>query len=361
MSADLGELRGAPTTEPDQPPFPPISSMIAESSPDDEIVLADAITGARLHAQHAPGRVVDLTSDEERVYALAETDDGLLLHAWPWSEAGFGQPIELGGLEGDGRLLATPWGYVVFEHAMGQRWRLVGESGPAPSRVCGRPQSLHVVRSAEAWRLEALVWNDAQSGLEIARATVGPAGLSTCESTPLRLPVELGSARLAWSESGAGRWLFGLRGHQVVVATLGDTERGPSELVELAVSSARLEAVVSFGEESEGRERYALLLGPEAKLAVVELGLGEGGRGASLGGYAEISLPGRSFERDQYFGRDLLVERGAVLVATSEGVHTIDVVEAAGSFTLVPRVGSEAHASARRGPMVLLDGACAPE
>jgi hypothetical protein len=361
MSADLGELRDAPSSEPELPPLPRPSSMIAESSPDDEIALTDAITGARLHAQPAPGRIVDLTSDAERVYALAETDDGLLLHAWPWSEAGLGEPVELGGLDGDARVLASPWGYVVFEHAMGQRWRFVGANGPTPAVICGRPQSLHVVRGAETWQLEALVWDDAGSRLELARATVGPAGLSPCEHEALALPEALGSARLAWSELGAERWLFGLRGHDVLVGRLGDDGRAPNDLTELPASSARLEAVVSLGEADHGRERYALLLGPEARLAVVELGPGEAGRSVSLGAHAELALPGLAFERDQYFGRDLLVAGGAVLVATSEGVFAIDVVLAAGAYKLVPRVGSDAVSTSRRGPMVRVGPWWAPE
>lgn len=356
MSADLGELRGAPSAEPSLPPSPRSSSMIAESSPDDEIVLADAATGARLDARPAPGRVVDLTSDHTRIYALAETDDGLLLHAWPWSEAGLGEPVELGGLDGDGRLLASPWGYVVFEHAMGQRWRLVGASGPSPSRVCGRPQSLRVVRSAEAWQLEALVWNDTESELELARATLGPEGLSACAHGALSLQEELASVRLAWSEDAPTRWLFGLRGSQLVASRLDAEARAAATLVELPASSARLEAVVSLGASTAGLERYALLLGPEAKLAVVELDWSEHEGHAALGAWAEISLPGRAFERDQYFGRDLLVADGAVLAATSEGAFAIELVEAEGSLGLVFRPGSEALAHARRGPMVRLDG-----
>ena len=355
MSADLGELRGAPSAEPSPPPSPQSSSMIAESSPDDEIVLADAATGARLDARPAPGRVVDLTSDDARIYALAETDDGLVLHAWPWSEAGLGNPIELGGLEGDGRLLASPWGYVVFEHAMGQRWRHVGASGPAPSRVCGRPQSLAVVHGAEAWQLEALVWNDAEDRLELARATLGSEGLSECEHGAISLPEDLSSVRLAWSDDASTRLLFGLRGSQLVAAELDLEAHASSALVELPASSARLEAVVSLGASGAGLERYALLLGPEAKLAVVELGPSEHEQPATLGAWAEISLPGRAFERDQYFGRDLLLADGAVLAATSEGVFAIELVEAEGSLELRFRAGTEALAATRRGPVVRVE------
>lgn len=356
MTADLGEQRSPPTSEPELPPLPIPSKMIAESSPYDEIVLFDEATGARLHALPAPGRIVDLTSDAWRIYALAETDDGLLLHAWPWSEAGLGEPVELGGLDGDGRLLASPWGYVVFEHAMGQRWRLVGASAPTPSRVCGRPQSLAVARGAEAWQLEALVWNDAEARLELARATLGPEGLSACAHGALSLQEELASVRLAWSEDAPTRWLFGLRGSQLVASRLDAEARAAATLVELPASSARLEAVVSLGASTAGLERYALLLGPEAKLAVVELDWSAHEGHAALGAWAEISLPGRAFERDQYFGRDLLVADGAVLAATSEGVFAIELVEAEGSLGLVFRPGSEALAHARRGPMVRLDG-----
>jgi hypothetical protein len=175
----------------------------------------------------------------------------------------------------------------------------------------------------------------------------------------LTLPTELASVRLAWSEGGDRRWLFGLRGAVLVAGQL--DVGAPVELEELAATSARLEAALSLGATAEGRERFALLLGPEARLAVVELDVAAGHRGEQLGAYAELSLPGRAFERDQYFGRDLLVEGGAVLVATSEAVHTIEVVEAAGSLTLVPRAGSEAHASNRRGPMVLVGSSYEPE
>jgi hypothetical protein len=332
-----------PSPSPEEPPCPmPNDALVPSIESDDEhhLVLR-APTGEVLAKRVAAGRVDDLSVASGQVHVLAATDDGPLWQRFAIEAGGLGDAVDVGALDGDGRLLATPWGVVVFEHAMGPRWRLWGAPSPQPSRICGRPQSIDVRTTDEATWIEALVHDDAGGRFELARARVDHGGLSDCERAELPLPDDVASPRLAWLRGAT--LVVASRGGELALGVLGED---PIELRPTGHAATRVEGAIALDADTSAHPRIGVLVGPEARLVALELDPSDLGRVAR---HQTWTLPGRAFERDRYFGRDLALAAGTLSIATTEGIVEL-VLGAPGHGELL--TPSSLAPNPRRGPFV---------
>lgn len=279
----------------------------------DGLALFDASSGAVLDEAPTLGldgpRDVALASAGDRVLVVeSDLDEGSSeLAEYPLSEApDLGERASWGPVDGEVRVLSTPFGTLLFERSYGERVRLVGGApGAIDRRALPCPTSLTSERSAEGLVLRWLA-PEAGAPTRLVRLRVDEAGLAEPETR--ELPEVGPSARLA------GPWLADLQGEQLVLRRFEGAELGPARSFELKAS--RVEHFLQLDE----RTFAALLSGPSA---VALLSLGDDGRPAHA---ARLPLSGRVAVADVFFSRDLVaLAPDLLLVATDQGAMVLGV------------------------------------
>jgi hypothetical protein len=282
------------------------------------------------------GRVLVQQTDEE--------SDGGEIAAYPLADGALGARSHLVWVDGRARLLATPFGPVVFEVGYGQRWKLLGDQ-PSSSVIAPPPASAWLSIDPEGTLVHALDHGANGDELHLRTALVSSTGISA----PLDLPLGLAPAtqppttRLVPAPARGGAVLLDVAGASLAVRLVHDSSVDPPSLVPLPSPGARIEAAVALA----GGEVVALLLSGQTTLLAIDAG-------GAVSSRAEVPLPGDVAPADRFFSRDLAaLSDTRLLAATSAGVHALDVTHPPGS-DLALALDATFDGAALRGPICLV-------
>ncbi len=303
------------------------------------LAVVDAASGAVVATAPATsgrGRdgAVDPWARPSVAFGGEDDADGGELATLPLDRAGIGAPRHLTWVDGDARIVATPFGVVVFEAGYGARWRLLPHDGaPGPSVTAPAPLSIAIPAGPSGVSLRALVPADG-GGLALATAAVGPAGLGTPTLEAIDgLAAEGAAPRWVETPAMGGSLLVDVvRGEILVHRVSADGKAGPARRLEgsLASPRSRLEHAAAI----EGGRRLALLLSKPSRVVVVVLG-----DGLATGAAIAHDLPGNVRIEPRFFSRELVVLGRRIFVATTEGVVALDVGADPGDPPLDPAPG----------------------
>lgn len=309
----------APEPEPGaaEAAFKGVPDFVAGSA-EGGLALASGASGAVRARVPVEGTIEDIAWDPWKSRALVvvgqEDDEGGEIAAYAVRTGGgarLGTKAHLAWLDGRARLLASPFGVIVFEESYGERWKLLG-SAPTPSAIAPPPSSAWLTVRASGATVHA--FGEGQR----REAEVTSAGISTPIVQPL---ADVAGARLVPAPALGGEALVAVEGGALTVRVVRDGEVLPASSAPLGAMPASLEGVVAL---ERGAIVVALLSG---KNAIVALALDDGGDVESV---AELSLPGDVAENGRLLSRDLAVlGTGRVLAATSAGVLAVNVTRSA--------------------------------
>jgi hypothetical protein len=318
-----------PLQDGDRPP--PALVAMAHSG---EVVVIDPASGQELgRSEGGWAHGLDLAAgsfpqDGAAWIALRSRDDaeepaGDLFAAEIDPSGSLGPARRLGRAEGETSVVATPFGVVVSQEDLGERWRLVPYAGGfTKGLACGRPLSVRTVAfAAEVARYEALsFWPEGE--LSLLAVEVEAAGVTRCDATRLaghppvsdgvRL-VDLGPgfSRAIVDITDGALWIGALDGEQVV------------SRVAFAVDSSRLESVTRFARNDGSVELVAVGAEP-ARVVWAEVGLAGGGQ-LELVALDVLALAGDVSQAERAPSRVLAVSPPYVFVSTTEGVESFGV------------------------------------
>lgn len=257
-------------------------------------------------------RVTLLSSDEE--------EQGAQLYSLRAAGSGYG-PLEptlsFERLEG---VLAAPFGDVVFQRDLGERWILARtDRKPVPSKTCPVPTSiLRVAPDGDGLAVEALARPSETPSL--IRARVRPDGIS-CEVVALTGTGDLGPSVRAVDLGARGRLVIDARGEALAFASLRDTE--VSGFVGTLIPALRVESVLPL---RYGDRALVLVLSngedaTPATLSLVELTLE--GDAPTLVGATSLTLSASAREASIAEGHALALTAAGLFVADHEGVSRV--------------------------------------
>lgn len=235
--------------------------------------------------------------------------------------SGLSEATSLGWIESVTATLALPFGVVVAQEDIGERWRLVPAAGGfTPSVPCGMPRSVRFVSGdASGIRVEALsFWPEDR--LSLVDVTIDPTRVVRCEAKPIE-GIAAPSDSIVLVELGVGysRALADVERGELSISALDGEEVVDTAIVK--VLSSRLVAIERH-EVAEGTATFVVLGAEPTVVAIVEVGLdADGGLDASLSELHRIDAPiGRAAAS---LGGFLATLSSDIFVATEEGVVVI--------------------------------------
>jgi hypothetical protein len=297
----------------------------------DDLVVVDPGAGLIVGRRPAssPAAPLDLSVASARegaawIAARTTTDEDLageqLLFSFE-EAAGLADPLSLGTTLGLTATFALPFGVVVAQDDMGERWRLLPAGGGfTPSVACGLPRSLRTVSAdASQVRVEALsFWPEDQ--LSLLDVTIGADRVERCSAKPVAGAVAPSdSIRLVELGVGYSRALADVTDAELVISAL-DAEEVVSA-ASVKVLSSRLVAIER--QSVAGGTATLVVLGAEPTVvAVVDVRLQQGEIAASLRELHPIdaAIPPAS----PALGGSLAIAAGDIFVATDQGVVRLD-------------------------------------
>ncbi|NUO49822.1 MAG: hypothetical protein HOV80_13285 [Polyangiaceae bacterium] len=295
-----------------------------------DLVVVDPETGDIVARRPAPspGAPLDLSVGPARdgsVWIAGRTtqDEDLggeqLLFSFD-ETSGLSEPRSLGRIEGSTATLALPFGVVVAQADMGERWRLLPAIGGfTPSVACGLPRSVrHISDDASGVRVEALsFWPENQ--LSLLDVTIAPDRVVRCDAKAVvGMPPPSDGIRLVELGVGYSRALADVIDEELVISAL-DGEEVVSTGI-LKVISSRLVSIER--REVEGGVATLVMLGAEPTVvAVVDVRLDDGAITAALRELHRIDASIGPASRA--LGGFLATISGDIFVATEEGVVVI--------------------------------------
>ncbi len=257
------------------------------------------------------------------------------LAAYPIEPSGaLGVPARLGDVYGETSVLVTPFGVVVTQADMGERWRLLPAGGGfTPSVACGRPLSVRPIAvDATAARYEALSFWPEQA-LSSVDVEVAADRVVACTPRPI---VGYGGAspsvRLVELGVGYARALADVADGDAVIAALDGYDVVSTATTPFGAS--RLEGALTFA-RGDGTTDLVLLGSDPARLAWVRVGL-DGSGHVVIARADVVELGGDVARAERAPGRSLAVAGDRVFVATSAGLEAFVVDGAAGEIISEP-------------------------
>lgn len=245
---------------------------------------------------------------------------------------------QLAWVEGETSVTATPFGVVIAQEDLGERWTLVPyEGGFTGSIACGRPLSVRALSTAaDLARYEALsFWPEGQ--LSLLSVEVEPTGVTRCDATPLVGPAEVSDGpRLVDFGPGYTRAVADLTDGTLWIGPL-DGEAVVSR-VAFELGSSRLDSVVRMGRRDGSVELVALGAEP-ARVAWMEIALAS----ATQLEIVELHvrpLAGEVALAERAPSRSLAVSAPRLFVATTEGLESFVVDREHGLLEAGPVIGS---------------------
>lgn len=222
-------------------------------------------------------------------------------------------------VEGDGRLLPSPLGVVLFEQGEGDRWTtLYSDEESSASVTAPSPASTWIESSGWDFTLHALTYG-AHGQLNLRSSAVRWKAMFPPENTALDVGTSAASpgARMALAPRLGGALLFDVDGSDLAVRLIYGVKAGPAARIPLGASGMRVEHAVTI----DGGEVSLLLLSGESRLLAIETDAGGFVTGADV-----LALPGEVRVEPRFFSRDLvLLGPRRALAATSAGVFAVRI------------------------------------
>lgn len=269
-------------------------------------------------------RVTLLSTDEE--------EQGASLYSLQPDAGGYGvlEPtLSFERIEG---VLAAPFGDVVFQRDLGERWILARtDRRPVPSKACPVPTSiLRVAPDGDGLAVDALA-RPAETP-SLIRARVRPDGIS-CEVVALTGTGDLGPSVRAVDLGAHGRLVIDARGEALAFASLRDAE--VSGFVGTLIPAQRVESVLPL---RYGDRALVLVLSngagaAPATLSLVELTLE--GDVPALAFATSLALEAPAREVSVGEGHALALTTGGLFVADRDGVSRVRASLEDGELELV--------------------------
>ncbi len=294
------------------------------------LAVLDGRTGA-LRAQASPTDLLgerDLSYDpqNERVFVFeSDADDqwGEITHYAISTDTGgslsFGPRVHRAWVDGTAKLLASPFGVVVFEMGYGERWKTLLDTGTqVASLLQPVPASAWIHGTSASPTISALAYGDMGAQRRVD-APLSPDALGPAVSTLLPVPVTSSppTARLIPAPLRSGAVLLDVAGDQLVIRLSSGGAVSSATMTQLPASGLGIEDAAAL----EGGEIVLVLLSGESQLLALELD-----PDAEILSQYTLPLPGEVRQATRFVSRDLAVlSSGRALVATSEGVFAIVV------------------------------------
>jgi hypothetical protein len=249
-------------------------------------------------------------------------------------------------VEGDGRLLSSPLGVVLFEQGAGDRWTtLYSDEESSASVAAPPPAGAWIESSGWDFTLRALTYG-AHGQLNLRSSAVRWKGMSPPENTALDVGTSAASpgARMALAPRLGGALLFDVDGSDLAVRLVHGVKAGAATRIPLGAVGMRVEHAVTI----DGGEVALLLLSGESRVLAIEMGAGGVVTGADV-----LSLPGETRVEPRFFSRDLaLLGPRRALAATSAGVFAIRVERGPSGVSLT--LDEDFDGKGLRGPLAPL-------